>query len=1295
MSKRLYPFPYKTLPNQDQIVVSSISIDNITIEGPSTYPTYTLTLPINAGTAGQILSTNGSGVLSWVNDAGTGAVSAVTGSSPIASSGGTTPNISLSTVPTTLGGTGLTTVGTAGQVLSSNGTTLSWTTPTSGTVTAVTGSSPISSSGGATPDISLSTVPTTLGGTGLTTVGTAGQVLSSNGTTLSWTTPTSGTITAVTGSSPISSSGGSTPDISLSTVPTTLGGTGLTTVGTAGQVLSSNGTTLSYITPNAGTVTSVSATVPAWLSVTVTNPNTTPAIAISGSSTGTGTVSVLQDAPTFLNTVTCTGNIDISRNTTSGEAITITNAQSGTQNNFIAIGKNNGNRNHAHYGHHFVSTGSSSNYAFIEINSNRVRFYGDANFVFPATTGTNGQGLITDGSGTTSWSTVVTAVSATSPLASSGGTTPAISLSTVPTTLGGTGLTTVGTNGQVLSSNGTTLSWTTPTSGTLTAVTASLPLASSGGATPDISIASSTGTGSVVLNNGPTFDTQFYLDSPGTNDGYVRFVSVASANYIQSALQPVAGSTADLNFTDFNAANTWMTIKAGGNVGIGTTTPVVKLEVLGETVVRDNQLAVKKAGTGVNANISIEAGSNGFTSLANTATLNLYTVGGGGGFVNQSIQAAYNATNGYHISINPTNDFLIGASKTAIPYGYIEGIDESLMITANTQYDLIRSIGGVGLFGFKGPNNQSLGLRFAYSTTYGTPTIGMSLTSGGDVGIGTTTPGAKFVIEGVPAAFGIQYLNSTATLSTTINTVDILHRWYESTGNASYIDLSWIRTSAGGTWSSAGQRFQAKTDSTFQGYVQFNGDNDHGLSFGTGSNATAHGVVERMRITQAGDVGIGTTTPGSKLDVNGTLAAVNTIAISGSAGANVGLTALNTTRSYSIGVRGDTSDVFAITDNTAAAFRMVINISGDVGIGTTTPTAKLDVNGTAKLGYTEITSNAQTLSLRGTDHCYLRFNYGGNDKAYIGYGFANSTELTIANQINNGAVYLGGTGAGCIVYLGNNTQISGTLTTSGSVGIGTTSPTKQLHVLVNSTSDVALFENSATNGFGAIEVKTTARSLILGVGAPSAPSYANQGYVYYNGDARIIINDSGNVGIGEIAPASKLHVNGTCRATNFTTDGTATFTYTEGSFTPRLGAFRRATSLLYELGTLPTATITATYSTQGGYFTKVGKMLTYNCEVRWTISTSGLAPDDYDMVIILPDGFNPNTAAVVGSCLNYPNTITSISNPMGTFAYAANFNSGGQKPIIAPTTGTGQIAYPIFAPGGTQILTFSASYAVN
>lgn len=100
------------------------------------------------------------------------------------------------------------------------------------------------------------------GGTGLSSPGTAGNILTSTGT--AWqSSPASTFVSSVTATSPLSSSGGNTPDISLGTVPVSKGGTGATSttayavqcggttstgafqsvasVGTSGQVLTSNG----------------------------------------------------------------------------------------------------------------------------------------------------------------------------------------------------------------------------------------------------------------------------------------------------------------------------------------------------------------------------------------------------------------------------------------------------------------------------------------------------------------------------------------------------------------------------------------------------------------------------------------------------------------------------------------------------------------------------------------------------------------------------------------------------------------------------------------------------------------------------------------------------------------------------------------------------------------------------------------------------------------------------------------------------------------------------------------------
>ncbi|MDO9254725.1 MAG: DUF1566 domain-containing protein [Bacteroidales bacterium] len=86
----------------------------------------------------------------------------------------------------------------SGKVLTAGASagSLSWTTPVTGTVTSVTGTSPIVSSGGNTPVLSLGTVPVANGGTGTTTgsiTGTSALALAAGGTNQNITLTPSGT----------------------------------------------------------------------------------------------------------------------------------------------------------------------------------------------------------------------------------------------------------------------------------------------------------------------------------------------------------------------------------------------------------------------------------------------------------------------------------------------------------------------------------------------------------------------------------------------------------------------------------------------------------------------------------------------------------------------------------------------------------------------------------------------------------------------------------------------------------------------------------------------------------------------------------------------------------------------------------------------------------------------------------------------------------------------------------------------------------------------------------------------
>jgi len=173
-------------------------------------------------------------------------------------------SIDCSTIPPTHGGTGLSELGQPGEILTvnSNGSSLEFKTPKkfinsiSMSVPEFLSVSPstITSEGTFNLKLSSKPIPITSGGTGLTILGSSNQILSvdSSGKNLEYTTPTKGTVTSVSLStstaflsiSPeqITSSGFLTID--CSTIPTSYGGTGLSEIGQANQILTSNGSSL-------------------------------------------------------------------------------------------------------------------------------------------------------------------------------------------------------------------------------------------------------------------------------------------------------------------------------------------------------------------------------------------------------------------------------------------------------------------------------------------------------------------------------------------------------------------------------------------------------------------------------------------------------------------------------------------------------------------------------------------------------------------------------------------------------------------------------------------------------------------------------------------------------------------------------------------------------------------------------------------------------------------------------------------------------------------------------------------
>ncbi len=293
------------------------------------------------------------------------------------------------------------------------------------------------------------------------------------------------------------------------------------------------------------------------------------------------------------------------------------------------------------------------------------------------------------------------------------------------------------------------------------------------------------------------------------------------------------------------------------------------------------------------------------------------------------------------------------------------------------------------------------------------------------------------------------------------------------------------------------------------------------------------------------NVGIGTSNPQTKLQINNTsglstLGGPNQyaglhLAPSGTNSTLAGITFggnnvdVNSTQAGLI-CQSDTSYgtklYFQTTDSyiTGAQNRMVISNTGQVGIGTTTPAQSLDVNGNIQVA----DSGSLYVGVRTDINNSVRVNHTSNN-GYLDYG---SGFLEIRN--NNGGTI-------------TNTMI---LSADSRVGIRTTSPDALLNIngLYNNGSWLTIY-NSTLNTWGSTAIFDSTRYIKCYGGAentnyfqvgPGGVSIGNSYNppVYTNGgQCGLLVQNS--VGIGTTSPTSTLHVIGTGHFTgNVTIDST-------------------------------------------------------------------------------------------------------------------------------------------------------------
>ena len=390
----------------------------------------------------------------------------------------------------------------------------------------------------------------------------------------------------------------------------------------------------------------------------------------------------------------------------------------------------------------------------------------------------------------------------------------------------------------------------------------------------------------------------------------------------------------------------------------------------------------------------------------------------------------------------------------------------------------------------------------------------------GCVGIGTLAPATPLQVYGIS-----RFSRTDSTPSGTANTV-LNDAVFGSTDTAN----------TGITLLGTGQVGIAFGDaaSTEIGQVRYQ-HSTNAMEFRTNG-------AEAMMIDNAGCVGIGTTAPDGELHVfsgesSGVApnVAADELILEGSG--DVGMTIFSGASSSASIFFADTGSALdgyiqyyqhdqSMTFGTAAATRMKIVSSGNVGIGTATPDGNLHVM-SSSAGSVTAHSNACTGVFEASD--YAGISIIGASESSIHFADAGSNIVSRIHYDHGGNN----------LAIDTNSAEVMRLTSAGNVGIGTTAPAKILSVYgaldtTVGTDPVARFERTGASQTGITVRSNDIDGLILradSTGFGAIHSYDDLGFYTgatpgsaYGTVRMRIEKDNGYVGINTTAPAGQLDI---------------------------------------------------------------------------------------------------------------------------------------------------------------------------
>ena len=584
-----------------------------------------------------------------------------------------------------------------------------------------------------------------------------------------------------------------------------------------------------------------------------------------------------------------------------------------------------------------------------------------------------------------------------------------------------------------------------------------------------------------------------------------------------------------LLFRDNNAVRLMM--KKGGNIGINTTTPQEKLHIVGNEKL-EGELKVSKNAyfaelVGINSDSLHSLGGDlnysrmeMISNTSDSSDLNvvLYEDGSSSPWLNTAHARGAKASP----TVLQAGDDVLGLYG----HGY-DGAD-------------FRRIGGISLAIADTASANNLPTRMTfYTSDSGSASVSarMVINEAGNVGIGQPNPQEKLDVFGNARIWGTLNVSDAYILPTDAGTNGYILQT-DGSGAASWVNPNGLVSIAEtdpkvGTltdnylprWNTTSLMNSNIYDNGTKVSIGTTSSNVGGnFSFGKFTVASSNNVACDMNVVLADNSPIAPWINAGK--ARGTLSSFSSVQINDELfNITANGYAVNTFRSGAeIGFRVDASPGIngvpaRITFSTTASGqiipveRMRITSGGNVGIGTTNPSTKLEISGTTKTTNFQMTNGA-------TNNYILKSDASGNAS------WVNITSLTPAETDPQ----VGSLSNSYVPKWNGATLTDGQIFDNGtSIGIGNTSPTSKLHI-VGSSTDILGVEGSNTTGTWLHLENTSTNGIdwrLVSTGSANSEGAGNF-LLQHSGVVRMIVKSSnGAVGIGALNPTqAKLVVNG-------------------------------------------------------------------------------------------------------------------------------------------------------------------------